>query len=104
MNNETRELAALALLNHFHRAYSALVNAFIEADKGLNSQNLLEKLAVTSNPNTITYAKGREPRIFGKSVRYSTLAEALSNPRETTVSIDYRVTFVRKRGIWYYLE
>lgn len=104
MDNETRELAALVLLSLFHRDYSAIVNAFIEANKGRNDQDLLEKLAIISNPNTITSAKGREPTVLGKVIRYKNVAEALSNPRETNVSIDYRQTFVRRKGTWHYLE
>lgn len=115
VNEELRQLAALALRNAFWREFSALVNAYLAAGAGLTEcQDLEEQLGeVTSVYGRNTQSEGdmrpdiwtkNEPNAFFATTGHDTLLDALRFERAVEVHLNGEKLFERRAGKWYFVE
>lgn len=111
MDEELKELAALALRNAFWQDFSALVNKYLEAAKGLDVDEQKMKMS------EMTSIYGRDDKVEsdvslniwtqnGKSkfatTGHETILEALEHEPATKVYLRGEQVFERRNGEWYF--
>lgn len=111
MDNELKELAALALRNAFWHDFSALVNKYLEAAKGLDTDlQEMQMGEMTSIYGRDTDAEGDENLNIwtqnGESkfatTGHETILEALEHTPATEVHLRGKKVFERRDGEWYF--
>lgn len=113
MDEELKALAMLALKNAFYEDFSALVNAYLKAAKGLDDTFLLQ-LNETANVFSRDNKAERDchPNIWTQNgentfatTGHSAIIEALEFARATEVHLQGRKVFKRGRnGEWYFID
>lgn len=112
MDEELKQLAALALRNAFWRDFSALVNAYVKAGEGLDLGQLEEQLGeLTSVYGRDFKAQGDlAPSIWTQNgpgrfmtTGHDTILEALAFDRALEVHVCGKQVFERQNGEWYYV-
>ena len=111
MDNELKELAALALRNAFWHDFSALVNKYLEAAKGLDTDSQEMQMGeMTSIYGRDTDAEGDENlNIWTQNEEskfattgHETILEALEHTPATEVHLRGKKVFERRDGEWYF--
>ena len=113
VDNELKELAALALRNAFYEAFSGLVNAYLEASEGLieHQESLLSEMASVFGRNTKVEAD-EGPNIWTDqkadplwtSCGHRTLLEALEMSNANRIGLNGKVIFERIDNGWVFTE
>lgn len=108
IDDELKELAALALRNAFYTDFSDLVNVYLAAAEGLDVDTLEMQMGEsTSIYGRDTEAKGDAyvniwtPRQTGPT-GHDTILGALSDPEATEVRLSGKRVFKKKNGEWYF--
>lgn len=111
VDDELKELAALALRNAFYEKFSALVNAYLEASEGLieNQKTLMGEM---------TSVFGRNPNIEGDekpniwtdqennpwaSCGHVALLEAFEMEKADRIGLNGKIIFKRINGEWFFV-
>lgn len=110
---ELKSLAMLALKNAFYEDFSALVNAYLKAEKGLDDPTLAMQLSEVANvfsrdcevegdnrPNIWTQCSGSSLATCG----HETILDALEFDRATEVYLQGRRVFERRDGEWHLID
>lgn len=111
IDNELKELAALALRNAFYEKFSALVNAYLEASEGLieNQETLMDEMTSVfgRNPNI---ESDDQPTIWTEqennpwaSYRYVALLEAFEMEKADRIGLNGKIIFKRINGDWFFV-
>jgi hypothetical protein len=110
MDEELKALAEQALLNAFWTDFSALVNKYLEAAKGLDT----EELEMRIGEHTSVY--GRDDLAPTDDVflniwtqepgmpNHDTILEALESEKATEVYLRGEKVFERRNGEWFWFE
>ena len=111
MDEELKELAGLALRNAFWKDFSALVNKYLEAAKGLD----VEAQEMQMGDMTSIYGRDTEAEgdVFlniwtqnGESklatTGHETILESLEHKQATEVHLRGEKVFERRDGEWYF--
>lgn len=110
IDDELKQLAALALRNAFWQDFSALVNKYLEAAAELDVTTQESMMGeMTSIYGRSTEAKGAEPvniwtrRANGHTAGHRTILEALEHTEAIEVHIEAKKVFERQNGTWRYV-
>lgn len=110
MDQETRELALLALKNAFYTDFSGLVNAYLKAAAGLDGRDFDAQLCETANvfSRDDTAEGDNRPIIYATdagawSSGFDTLAQALDYDKAVAVYLQSEKVFERRGGEWYFV-
>ena len=115
MNEELKQLAALALRNAFWHDFSALVNKYLAAAEGLDIDAQERQMGdLTSIYGRDTGAEACTPGARYVSIwvehngtkpatSYGTLREALECGTASSVYVSGEKVFERRRGKWYFV-
>ena len=117
MDEETKELAALALRNQFWRDFSSLVNAYLKASAGLDVEYQKQQMAEMTSvygrsdscnsknfkPSIWTQSEGRRHSRLSTRKYHRTILEALELETAAEVSLGGRRVFERRGGEWYFV-
>ena len=104
VDDEVKELAELVLVNAFYEDFSALVNTYLEAAKGLNQGDLEYRLSDTAK----TLRRKAKISIWtrnelGQTAGHQTLLEALKFEPAVEVHVQGEKVFERRGGEWYFV-
>jgi len=120
VDDEIKALAVTALVNAFYEDYSALVNAYLSAGKGLEDEQLL-KMQLQEHSNVFSRADPEDadqekapniytgnsegPGRFGwtPSTGWDNLLDALESDKAFALSLQGQTVFERRSGEWYYV-
>jgi len=111
MDEELKELAALALRNAFWKDFSALVNVYLEAAAGLNI-NAQERMMgeLTSVYGRDLYVK-HTPYLSVYSIDargvkggYGLLCKDLNDPHAQVIYMNSMKVFERRNGEWFFVD
>ena len=113
VDDELKELAALALRNEFYKKFSALVNAYLEASEGLieNQETLLGEMTsvfgrypdieADEKPNIWTDQKANP---LWTSCGHLTLLEAFEMNNADRIGLNGKIIFERiAGGEWFFV-
>lgn len=114
MDDEIKELAALALRNAFWYDFSALVNNYLAASEGVDVTRDQEQMlcdtanvydrdtsAEDSETRPIIWTQNGEGRF--STTGHDTMLEALEFDRATEVHLQGKKIFERRNGEWYFV-
>ena len=113
VDNELKELAALALRNAFYEEFSGLVNAYLEASEGLieHQEALLSEMASVFGRNTKVEADAgpniwtdQEANPLWTSCGHLSLLEALEMSNADRIGLNGKVIFERIGNEWVFTE
>ena len=112
MDKELKELAALALRNAFWRDFSALVNKYLEAAKGLDTDTQemqMGEMTSIYGRNTDEDAVDVTLNIWTQNAGgrfdntgHETILAALEHAEATEVHLRGKKVFERRDGEWYF--
>ena len=111
VDDELKELAALALRNAFYEKFSALVNAYLEASEGLieNQETLMGEMTSVfgRNPNI---ESDDQPIIWTDqennpwaSCGHVALLEAFEMEKADRIGLNGKIIFKRINGEWFFV-
>lgn len=111
VDDELKELAALALRNAFYEKFSALVNAYLEASEGLieNQETRLGEMTSVfgRNPNI---ESDEQPNIWTDqennpwaSCGHVALLEAFEMEKADRIGLNGKIIFKRINGEWFFI-
>ena len=110
VDDEVKELAELVLVNAFYEDFSALVNTYLEAAKGLNQGDLEYRLSDTANVFSRDIEAEGDIQIsiwtrneLGQTAGHQTLLEALKFEPAVEVHVQGEKVFERRGGEWYFV-
>ena len=111
MDNELKQLAALALRNAFWHDFSGLVNAYLAAAEGLNVSDQESLMSETASVyGRDTKAEANESvniwtrKANGYTCGHATMLEALEYAEAIEVHVKAKKVFERRDGEWYCVE
>lgn len=113
MDEELKQLAALALRNAFWHDFSALANKYLEAAKGLDTDaQELQMGEMTSIYGRDTEAEGdvslniwtQNGESKFATTRHETILEAIEHEPATEVHLCGKKVFEKRDGEWYFKE
>lgn len=111
MDEELKELAALALRNAFWKDFSALANKYLKAAKGLDTDSQEMQMGeMTSIYGRDTKAEGdvflniwtQNGESKFATTGHETILEALEHDPATEVHLRGEQVFERRNGEWYF--
>lgn len=109
MDTELKELAALALRNAFWTDFSALVNKYLAAAEGLDTDRQEMQMGeLTSVYGRDTEAESDEPvniwtrKSNGNTYGHATIIDALRSTDATEIFVGEKAVFERRNGEWYF--
>jgi hypothetical protein len=113
IDDELKQLAALALRNAFWRDFSAMVNAYLAASQGLDvvdQEAMIGELAsvygrdVHASGASAVFCWTTEPdKPLHHGTPHLTIAKALADNKANEIRIRGKKVFERRGGEWYYV-
>lgn len=113
MDEEVKQLAVMVLLNAFYDDFSGMVNKYLEAGEGLDTDLLLMKMgemAEVYSRDHNAHSDSVDLNIWSRedvrswaSVGHTTLYEALQEPHAVEVYVGEQRVFTRRYGEWYFV-
>jgi len=111
MDDEVKELALLALKNAFYDAFSGLVNEYINAARGLDTDNFEAQISETANvySRDLTADSHAWPEIwtrtrYGGTCKHDSIIVALEAADAVQVYLQGRLVFERCSGEWFFVD